>query len=113
VLVELHGASLKVRVQRLLFVSDPATRDWHRHPLALLISVYFDEDWELNGETPMDVLKSFRDDEPEPVVQEASDEAVELLSRKLEGSSSKRSWTGSGSSTTRRPGEPVTQVDGP
>jgi hypothetical protein len=65
--------------------------------------VYFDEDWELNGETPMDVLKSFRDDEPESVVQQASDEAVELLSRNLEGSSSKRSWTGSGSSTTRRP----------
>jgi contact-dependent growth inhibition (CDI) system CdiI-like immunity protein len=60
------------------------TTDWHRHPLALLMSVYFDQDWDLNGNTPLDVLESFRDDEPDPVVQQAYDEVVGLLSRNLE-----------------------------
>jgi hypothetical protein len=60
------------------------TTDWHRHPLRLLMSGYFDEDWDLNGETAMEVLRSFREDEPEPVVQHAYDQVVELLSRNLE-----------------------------
>jgi hypothetical protein len=60
------------------------TIDWHRHPLRLLMSSYFDEDWDLNGGTAMEVLRSFREDEPEPVVQRAYDQVVELLSRNLE-----------------------------
>lgn len=60
------------------------TTDWHQRPLELLMSVYFDEEFDLEGKTAMDVLKSFREDEPEPVVQRAYDQVVELLSRDLD-----------------------------
>jgi CdiI immunity protein len=60
------------------------TTDWHQRPLELLMSVYFDEDWDLEGKTPTQLLESFRDDEPEPVVQRAYDQVVELLSQDLD-----------------------------
>jgi CdiI immunity protein len=58
--------------------------DWHRHPLELLISVYFGEDWDLFGDTAAAVLESFRDDEPDLVVQRAYEQVVELLERDLD-----------------------------
>jgi hypothetical protein len=60
------------------------TIDWHRCPLELLLSVYFCEDWDLFGETATAVLRSFREDEPELVVQRAYEQVVELLARDLE-----------------------------
>ena len=60
------------------------TTDWHLRPLELLLSVYFCEDWDIFGETPMDVLKAFREDEPDLVVQLAYEQVVELLARDLD-----------------------------
>jgi hypothetical protein len=53
-------------------------------PLELLFKGYFHQDWTLEGETARDVLQAFRDDEPEPVVQQARDQVLELLSRDLD-----------------------------
>jgi hypothetical protein len=58
--------------------------DWHRRPLELLMSVYFDQDWDLEGETAIEKLKSFREDEPDPVVQRAYEQVVELLAQDLD-----------------------------
>jgi uncharacterized membrane protein len=57
--------------------------DWS-DPFGLLLKGYFHQDWTLDGKTALEVLQSFRDDEPEPVVRQARQEAADLLAKNLD-----------------------------